>query len=453
MISDRDTRVVDKNTCSSVGVGRTDISQEDDAQSTTTTTSLVTSQRQQEHQQQQIDSNKAVTLPTETTTLSYSSSSATVIETQKQKQHLPKQQQKQQRSLTQVYIDCGQSTFGQVLCPKCGMLYMPGIREDEQQHVRLCQSYSIGILCLQGNVSNGKLVQRTVDYSIVQWKSCRVSATSTTKRSSKRRMTMTTTSSTSDGICENVSDPSTGSQFKTIKTTVPTTNYPSQWPLLAQMISRDLGMEESTVLKHLTEQIVFLYIGRATTQTNSSTVTTIRPVVFNTDSTVSIGTKTITSNGRINNNPPPSRILGVVTVQLISHAYRMHTLHDRSLVPERAILGVGLLWTHSSARRCGVATRLVTAARDYAIFGMRVPTHRVAFSSPTQAGYAFTWKYCCSHQDISVVPPTVDGEGRSSSTTSNGTYNDGMIDQQKVGAATGACSSKAPLGPLVYEMV
>ena len=71
----------------------------------------------------------------------------------------------------------------------------------------------------------------------------------------------------------------------------------------------------------------------------------------------------------------------------------MLSLHERSLTPEKAKLGIGLLWTHPAARHKGIATLLVHAARNHAIFECKVSRHHVAFSSPTQAGYNFAVHY------------------------------------------------------------
>jgi hypothetical protein len=179
-------------------------------------------------------------------------------------------------------------------------------------------------------------------------------------------------------------------------------NVPSQWPLLAQMISKDLGMDEKTTLKHLKEHTVYLYVNHNNSSSSSS-------------------------------NTHNNRIVGVVTVQIISQAYRMINLHERSRTPTGAVLGVGILWTHPAARHGGIATRLVTAARGHTVFGVagRIATSLLAFSSPTQAGYDFAIKYCSS----------------SSSST-----NDNALQQQQQQQQQEEEKEKEQLGPLVYEM-
>jgi N-acetyltransferase len=226
------------------------------------------------------------------------------------------------KPLTQVYLDCGQKQFGQLLCDRCGMLYMPGVAEDERHHRPLCQAYERGVPCVQGTVVGGKVVERSTGrrpFSIVRWK------------------------------------PSNNNK----------NHRPTQWPLLAQMIVKDLGMDEQTALEHLTTHTVFLYLGSVCGGSSSSS----------------------------SNKSNPHHILGVVTIRPISQAYRMSSLHERSLTPSQAMLGIGILWTHPAARKTGVAATLVNCARRHAVFGMVVEKSMIAFSSPTQAGYDFAMRY------------------------------------------------------------
>jgi hypothetical protein len=177
-------------------------------------------------------------------------------------------------------------------------------------------------------------------------------------------------------------------------------DLPSQWPSLARLISLDLGMEESNVLRHLSNDIVFLYVQDAGNRTQASVRDGNRQT-----------TKTSTTN-----QPQPrkvARIVGVVTATIISKAYRMVVLSekadatgtfsrpgsvsistsDRSRKAEQAHLGISLMWTHRSARNKGVATQLIDSARQNAIFGMTVARSYLAFSSPTQTGFAFADRY------------------------------------------------------------
>ena len=237
-----------------------------------------------------------------------------------------------QKSLTQVYIDAGQKRFGQIICSKCGMLYVPGVAEDEAEHKKMCEAYALGIPCHR--VKGGKILKKNnnaSNESIVLWRP-------SVKKPKQKPNSFDTNNDSSNSDC------------------------PSQWPLLAKMISKDLGTHEETTLSHLTHEMVFLCIGKApTTKANKS------------------------------------RILGVATVQLLGSlpSYRMMDANERSLTPcKTAKLGIGLLWTHPVSRKRGIATKLVHAAREHAVFGMRVSRRDVAFSNPTLAGYNFALNYC-----------------------------------------------------------
>ena len=329
------------------------------------------------------------------------------------------QKSKSKAVLTQVYIDCGQSQFGQILCKKCGMLYVPGIAEDEAQHKRLCQAYTLGIPCNRGTVKGGKQVEvpnndAEVTTTIVLWRSSVKAHNS--KKSKGEQETTTERCSTSSST--------TSSNNKNNK------DRPSQWPLLARMISKDLGTHEETTLDHLTNEIVFLYIGKINTTAAGH------------GTKKSAGTNT-------------SRILGVATVQLLGKvpAYRMISLYERSLIPStEATLGIGLLWTHPVARHRGIATRLVHAARQHSVFGMKVARQDVAFSNPTQAGYNFAVRYSNARNGSNGNGDDkrntgIDTVGTTTSTTSSTSNAERTNDDEDP-----VHIEKPRRGPLVYEM-
>ena len=266
---------------------------------------------------------------------------------------LSQQKPSEKKSLTQVYIDCGQSKFGQTLCKKCGMLYVPGVLEDEVEHKNMCEAYSLGIPCHRGTIKGGKkidvLKNNTISNdgaAIVSWRPC--------VKKPKGKSKPLDPNDDNDG----------------------NNDRPPQWPLLAKMISKDLGTHEETTLNHLTNEIVFLCIGKARVPPKHSR-------------TNSIGSKRSDSGNK-------HRILGLTTVQLLGEnpSYRMIGPSERSLTPcKNAKLGIGLLWTHPVCRNQGIATTLVHAARKNSFFGMRVSRQDVAFSNPTQAGYNFALRY------------------------------------------------------------
>jgi N-acetyltransferase len=87
------------------------------------------------------------------------------------------------------------------------------------------------------------------------------------------------------------------------------------------------------------------------------------------------------------------RVVGLVTAEPVTCGYWMETASERSLTPQKALVGIYQLWTLHGNRGQGIATQLVDAARSKLVFGMQVPKSQVAFSSPTQAGLAFAKNY------------------------------------------------------------
>jgi hypothetical protein len=61
-----------------------------------------------------------------------------------------------------------------------------------------------------------------------------------------------------------------------------------------------------------------------------------------------------------------------------------------------SVLGVKLVWTSPRHRRQRVAHRLLDSVRKSALFGSVVQVQRVAFSQPTEDGFAFAQAYCRS---------------------------------------------------------
>lgn len=66
---------------------------------------------------------------------------------------------------------------------------------------------------------------------------------------------------------------------------------------------------------------------------------------------------------------------------------------EHSTKSVKAKLGIVQLWVHARFRRQGIATRLITAARERFVFGWIIPQNQIAFSSPTAGGLCFARKY------------------------------------------------------------
>ncbi|RPB25442.1 hypothetical protein L211DRAFT_866982, partial [Terfezia boudieri ATCC MYA-4762] len=64
-----------------------------------------------------------------------------------------------------------------------------------------------------------------------------------------------------------------------------------------------------------------------------------------------------------------------------------------SPTPSSALLGISRIWTCSTYRRRGIATRLLDVARQAFIYGMTIDKCRVAFSQPTALGKALAGEW------------------------------------------------------------
>ena len=84
-------------------------------------------------------------ISTDASTTVTKASTSTLHGTVATPEHTPLSTQQPKR-FQQVYLDCGQSDLGRKVCEKCGMLYVPGVTEDVQAHVRICRERCEGIL-------------------------------------------------------------------------------------------------------------------------------------------------------------------------------------------------------------------------------------------------------------------------------------------------------------------
>jgi len=207
-----------------------------------------------------------------------------------------KPQSTKNKKLVQVHLDCGQSEWGQIQCPLCGTLYVPGVLEDRKLHESVCQPLQHGV---RWNPRKKGIIQ----ISETIWK-----------------------------IPSHITSPALKAVWK--------------------QATNDLGMIQAPG----SPKTLFVYV---------------------------------------RNN----RVLGLVAVEPRDWAYRVSDReHATGIVNtqdrQRVLIGIAVLWTHQKARNRGIATSLVTATRKHTLYGSSmIPKSKVAFSSPTQAGWIFAKKY------------------------------------------------------------
>ena len=266
-------------------------------------------------------------------TKSFNSSSAT---TPKQPIQTAK---KKKKSNQQLFLDFGQSSFGKrTVCSICGMMRVHGVTEDDIQHAKICKDYKEGVTCL--GWKNERKVEEFGGGSSRQ----------------------------NDRILEVRGEDALQHRKKVLE--------------VKRIVDGELG---------------FAISGRQ--GDGGDDVLEVENDSLN----------GLTSYLYVSNK----RIVGLLMVKRIQRAYQVvlpkgtagtngRETNDesstsfsisRSLKPSRALLGIHQIWVHTSHRNKGIASKLVTAARDHLIFGMMVPLELVAFSSPTMEGLKFAKSY------------------------------------------------------------
>jgi len=245
----------------------------------------------------------------------------------------------------QLFLDFGQDSFGkQTLCNICGMLRVHGLDEDDVQHHKICKEYQEGVTHLG-------------------WKNERM---------------VVAFNGTDDRILEVRSDDPLVHRTKVLE--------------VQAIVNKELGFA-----KRQNDDIDNAVSGGGGIAGD-----------INTTCYLYISKK---------------RVVGLMMVKRIQRAYELlppsnkETSHykdnkkrngndnsslsiSRSLKPSRALLGIHQIWVHKQHRLCGIASKLVSAARDYLIFGMSVPIELIAFSSPTEEGLRFAKRYVGSDRPL-----------------------------------------------------
>ena len=322
---------------------------------------------------------------------------------------------KKPRKLQQMYLDLGQRNFGQqTVCRICGMLSVHGVEEDDKEHERICKEVREGVVFS---------LQRTA---------CRVVADYGSSSSS----TLSLSLSLSSPLCDRTNQyrrvigPSTSSsnryQHNNNNKNNNTSTANKQGGYIIEVRSTDsyaLRQKVAAVMALVDQELGFVQDNHA-----SSGLTSLGDV--NNSSTIFK-----TSKGR----PAPivflyvyqKRIVGLVSAELTRQAHRLLLVgsnnssdggenegkdhsnqqheqkHERSKETYRAMIGIHKLWVHDKVRHCHLATRLVDAVRARMVFGMTVPSHLVAFSSPTEAGARFAKKYVQTTSGSTETPVLV----------------------------------------------
>ena len=334
-------------------------------------------------------------------------------------------------SLQQMYLDLGQRDFAaQQVCNICGMLYVHGVAEDLQQHAKICHVYQQGVPFF------GEKSRRTA---------ARIVATFVdNKNNNSIRNNNNNSSSTSSSIVEvgSCCDAKKSLQMRALYCTNARTSNKQTLSLLYKITSYfQVRPSDSYSLRKKVEQvqnIVVKDLGFAHASSSSLSVADKKSSRSASKTAAAAAATTTTTPRTVYLYIVNKRVVGLAVAQIIDRAYpvtamaRNHhdTLSSTSSSPPppppstsssslgyerstthscKAVLGIYQLWVHGQFRQRGIATRLVTTAREKLVFGFVVPVEQTAFSSPTESGLAFAQRY--------VMKGAAAGGGSSSSSS------------------------------------
>jgi len=278
-------------------------------------------------------------------------------------QSIQKKKVKTSNRQQQLFLDFGQSSFGKrTVCNICGMLRVHGVAEDDVQHDKICKDYKEGVTCLG-------------------WKNERRKEEFGSSSSSSKTTTAGSSTSSNDRILE-VREGDALQHRKKVLEVKRIVDSELGFALSSSDGGRsrrqDGGLGDDEVEKDdpLNGLTSYLYV-------SNKRIVGLLLVKRIQRAYQVVVPQNINTNGKTNNSSNSNN----------NHDESSSFSISRSLKSSRALLGIHQIWVHSSHRKKGIASKLVTAARDHLIFGMVIPLELIAFSSPTMEGLRFAKSY------------------------------------------------------------
>lgn len=327
----------------------------------------------------------------------------------------------QPRRLRQLFIDAGQRGATTMTCPECGLLYNPGQPEDERCHRAYHNRYGRGVAfngwkseCVaDGSVAPGARVivlDPAHPLSHVRDKAREVldlmnrdlggdlqsDLQPPSRTSSVAKLFAdaagSPTSSSSPGDQSTASSASTLYAYVLNKRIVGalivrriTTAYPLYTPT-----GKTGGGATSHQSSPAGENVNSINPNAAVTPTSPDPTAKLLPT---TPATQARALDPVASPPASSPRRPPALSTPVAARTALSPRTPSSAVRISTSRPTSAWLGVDKVWVHRLHRRQGIASRLLSVARDKLIYGMRVPVDKVAFSQPTQLGQMFASSY------------------------------------------------------------
>lgn len=267
----------------------------------------------------------------------------------------------------QLYLDLGQSSFAsRTICNVCNMLCVHGVKEDEENHKKVCNEYLYGVV-------------------FNMWKHARIVHEANMCHSSI-------------GIGSNVAQSFLPGNISN------TTRANGCIVEIRESDSIQLRRKVLQVKSIVDQELGFCSLSTSDVNvgkniTSDQNVCSIENKRLNSEpkSGSLLGGKTVYMY--VENK----RVVGFCTVESIATAFQMQSSDElvgrdestssRSMHTSKAMMGVHQLWCHRSHRKKHIATTLVDTARSKMIYGFTIPSNMVAFSSPTSDGARFARMY------------------------------------------------------------
>jgi hypothetical protein len=312
----------------------------------------------------------------------------------------------------QLFLDFGQKNFDAQVCDECGMMYVPGLKEDADMHAKAHKS------------NQYKLV------TFPNWKSCRVVkeyigeervilipnddlSSADLKKVVQVRKLMDTELGFVDSVASN-----------TLQTNKDQKTYlyiDNKNKVIGCVVAERIDKAYTLIVNGKSKAVVndgkTVYIPQTgnntiTAMSTSETSNSELDDIFSEETTASSvsvchSNHTPASPHFVTENVPLKHQNGTQVQHKSKCQIKEPVENDQSSQRQEerdfslscgnqefaAECGVSRIWTHCAHRRQGVATRLLDAVRSTMIYGYTVPKNMCAFSQPTADGRLFFEQY------------------------------------------------------------
>ena len=330
----------------------------------------------------------------------------------------------------QLYLDFGQRNVDSTRCAQCGMVWAPGVHDEERAHARFCAATTSDVVT----------VPRRRDERVVAWLDARGAI-------------IQSSGGTSAGGCDAAATP-VDAQSRVIAVTYAAGARPMPQVdgLLSRMLGEDSAPERRRECSDVTAGQELAASGAADSVASEPPVAAASAVITRwllvaadgrlcaalvTESPVmayavdtdveapqpwpvdataqgSCSSPLQDVGGLPGDTPAPPQAAAARGSDATSASssggasLRAKLRVDTRVGRRRMQLGVAQVWSRRDVRRRGYASTLLDVARAHAVYAFHVPLSSIAFSAPTEAGSCFARAYLqrgTAASDAVAAPP------------------------------------------------